>query len=61
MPFYAILVQGIPRLMHIGEEDLQEVDAMNMGQFDKVAVTYDGVNAMIPDLERVENVVLTVI
>lgn len=54
MPFYAILVQGIPRLMHIGENDLQEVEAMGMGQFDKVAVTFEGVTAMIPDLDSVE-------
>jgi chemosensory pili system protein ChpC len=47
--------------MHVGENDLQEVEAMGMGQFDKVAVTFEGVTAMIPDLERVENEVFTII
>ena len=61
MPFYAILVQGIPKLMHLTEGDLQKVDAVGMGEFDQLAVSIDGVTAMIPDLERVENVVLTVI
>jgi chemosensory pili system protein ChpC len=27
---------------------------MNMGQFDKVAVTIEGVTAMIPDLDSIE-------
>ncbi|MEK9713635.1 MAG: hypothetical protein VW258_13810, partial [Thalassolituus sp.] len=54
MPFFAILVQGIPRLMHITEDDLQEVDAMGMGRFDKIAVSVEGVTAMIPDLDSVE-------
>jgi len=54
MPFYAILVQGIPRLMHIGENDLQEVEAMGMGRFDKIAVSIEGVTAMIPDLDSIE-------
>lgn len=61
MPFYAILVQGIPRLMHLGEDDLQRVDAVGMGEFDRMAVSIDGLTAMIPDLERIESVVLTVV
>lgn len=53
--FYAILVQGIPRLMHLKESDLQQVDAMGMGPLDKVAVNMEGVTAMIPDLETIES------
>jgi hypothetical protein len=48
------LVQGIPRLMHLQETDLQQVDAMGMGPLDKVAVNMEGVTAMIPDLETIE-------
>ena len=54
MPFYAILVQGIPRLMHVLEEQIQEVDAMNMGDFDLTAVTIDREPAIIPNLDMVE-------
>jgi len=40
--------------MHVHKDEIQQVDAMNMGEFDGMAVTVDGDNAMIPDLERVE-------
>jgi chemosensory pili system protein ChpC len=61
MPFYALLVQGIPKLMHVHKDEIQQVDAMNMGSFDGMAVTVDGDNAMIPDLERVEITLLDAI
>lgn len=57
MPFYAILVQGIPKLMHIKDEGLQKIDAVGMGEFDQLAVSVDGITAMIPNLERIEGVV----
>lgn len=60
-PFYAILVQGIPRLMHLQETDLQEVDAMGMGGFDQVAVNIEGVTAMIPNLELLEQYVTSTV
>ncbi|MAK91410.1 MAG: chemotaxis protein CheW [Oceanospirillaceae bacterium] len=59
MPFFAILVQGIPRLVHINEKDIQEVEAMNMGAFDMQAVSIDEGQAMIPDLDRLEQSVLS--
>jgi len=58
MPFFAILIQGIPRLVHIQERDIQEVEAMNMGAYDQAAVTLDEGQAMIPDLDRVEEILL---
>ncbi len=58
MPFYAVLVQGIPRLVHIQEKDIQEVEAMNMGPYDVSAVTFDNETAMIPDLDNVESALL---
>ena len=58
MPFYAVLVQGIPRLVHIQEKDIQEVEAMNMGPYDVSAVTFDNETAMIPDLDNVESTLL---
>lgn len=54
MPFYAMLVQGIPKLLHVQEDDIQAVEAMNMGSFDQTAVTIEREPAIIPDLDRVE-------
>ena len=58
MPFFAILVQGIPRLVHLTEKDIQEVEAMKMGEFDMKAVSIDEGQAMIPDLDLLENKLL---
>ena len=55
MPFYAVLVQGIPKLMHILEEDLQEVESVMKGPYDKMAVSMPGLNAVIPDLDAIES------
>jgi|TARA_Y100000296_G_scaffold86525_1_gene126581 chemosensory pili system protein ChpC len=55
IPFYAILVQGIPKLMHINEADLQEVDAIKMGMFDDAMVTLEGVGAIIPKIRLLES------
>lgn len=54
MPFYAMLVQGIPRLTHVNKDDIQTVEAMNMGQFDQTAVTVERDPAIIPNLDLVE-------
>ncbi len=58
MPFYALLIQGIPKLVHVQENDIQDVDAMNMGEYDARAVTLLQEPAMIPDLDKVEGVLL---
>lgn len=58
MPFYALLIQGIPKLVHIHEKDIQDVDAMNMGGYDARAVTLGQDPAMIPDLDKVEEALL---
>lgn len=61
MPFYAMLIQGIPRLVHISADDIQEVEAMNQGTYDQQVVSMNGENAMIPDLDRLEQTVLSVL
>jgi len=58
MPFYAMLVQGIPRLIHVEKDEIQTVEAMNMGEFDQTAVTIGREPAIIPDLDRVERQLL---
>ncbi|MDO6750118.1 hypothetical protein Q4563_22965, partial [Gilvimarinus sp. 1_MG-2023] len=40
MPFFGILVQGIPKLTRVLEQDIQQVDAvMGMGSLDQMAVS----------------------
>lgn len=54
LPFYAILIQGIPKLTHIKEDDIVTVEAMHSGPYDQVAVSLFSEQAMIPNLEMIE-------
>jgi chemosensory pili system protein ChpC len=58
MPFYALLIQGIPKLVHVAEKDLQEVDAMNTGEYDARVVTLDQTPVVIPNLDHIEQTLL---
>jgi len=58
LPFYAILIQGIPRLLHVTEQDVVEVEAMHSAEYDQCAVSLFSEQAMIPDLDRIENELL---
>ncbi|MDO6683342.1 MULTISPECIES: chemotaxis protein CheW [unclassified Oceanobacter] len=59
MPFFGILVQGIPKLTRVLEQDIQQVDAvMGMGSLDQMAVSVEGESAFIPDLEQIETQLL---
>lgn len=58
LPFYAILIQGIPKLIHIKEDDIVIVEAMYSGPYDQVAVSLFGELVMIPNLEMIENELL---
>jgi chemosensory pili system protein ChpC len=58
LPFYAILIQGIPKLMHIKEDDIVTVEAMRSGPYDQMAVSLYGEQAMIPNLDMIENELL---
>lgn len=53
-PFYAVLTQGIPKLVHVTESDLKEVEAVGMGPMDQVAIALNSDVAMIPDMGRIE-------
>ncbi|MFK4751676.1 chemotaxis protein CheW [Oceanobacter antarcticus] len=62
MPFFGMLVQGIPKLNKVLESDIQQVDAvMGMGAMDQMAVSVDGESAFIPDLEQIEAHLLAVL
>jgi chemosensory pili system protein ChpC len=58
LPFYAILIQGIPKLTHVKEDDIVTVEAMHSGPYDQMAVSLFDEQAMIPDLEMIENELL---
>jgi chemosensory pili system protein ChpC len=61
IPFYAILIQGIPKLTHVKEDDIVTVEAMHLGPYDKMSVSLLGEQAMIPDLDMIENELLSYI
>lgn len=55
LPFYAILIQGIPRLVRVNKEDLKPVEAMHIAEYDACAVNIEqSGSAMIPDLDKLE-------
>ncbi|MFT6690914.1 MAG: chemosensory pili system protein ChpC [Colwellia sp.] len=58
LPFYAILIQGIPKLTHVKEDDIVKVEAMHSGPYDQMAVSLFDEQAMIPDLEMIEDELL---
>ena len=58
LPFYAILIQGIPKLTHVKEDDIVTVEAMHSGKYDQLAVSLYDEQAMIPNLEMIENELL---
>ena len=42
IPFYAILIQGIPKLTHVKEDDIVTVESMHLGPYDKMSVSILG-------------------
>ncbi|MBQ0729224.1 MAG: chemotaxis protein CheW [Oleispira antarctica] len=58
LPFFAILIQGIPKLTHVKEDDIVTVEAMHSGPYDQMAVSLFDEQAMIPDLDMIENELL---
>lgn len=58
LPFFAILIQGIPKLTHVKEDDIVTVEAMHSGPYDQMAVSLFDEQAMIPNLEMIENELL---
>ena len=53
-PFFAIVTQGIPRLIKINNELIKTVDA-GKGKAETAVVRVDGEDAVIPDIEYLES------
>lgn len=62
LPFYALLIQGIPRQQRVQADSLQTVEAMHKGMYDAHSVTIgQDETAMIPDLDSIENALLDIL
>ena len=57
LPFYAIEVWGLPRLLMVGEDVLQEIDVPTFVEEDPVLleVTSGDLTAVIPDIDAIES------
>lgn len=58
LPFYALMIQGIPRLVHVAKSALQQVEALGLTHYDAAAVGLDDAVMFIPDLQKVEQALL---
>jgi len=58
LPYLALVVQGIPRLSHVREDNIEFIQDENLSEAEKMRVEIDSVAASIPDLDRLEAMVL---
>ncbi|MCW8876700.1 MAG: chemotaxis protein CheW [Kangiellaceae bacterium] len=58
LPYVAIVVQGIPRLSHVTPENIKSIQDEDLSEAEKLRVTVDNVGASIPDLDKLEEMIL---
>lgn len=58
--FFAVLVQGIPRMIKLGDTDVREDSQASVAQAEKMAVITQLGKASIPDLDYLEGLVARV-
>lgn len=58
LPFIAILTQGIPRLAHVENAQIKELDSREKDEFDLMKVAIAAEEAAIPDLAALEKAFL---
>lgn len=58
--FFGMLIQGIPRMVKLGEADVREDSQASMAQAEKMAVITQLGKASIPDLDYLESLVARV-
>ena len=56
VPFYAVIVQGIPRLLKVSKDDPVE-EPMDTGPAETMYIQVGGDLAVIPDLDAIEGAV----
>lgn len=54
LPFFAIVTQGIPRLVKVSDDLIKPIEK-NTGKADSLFVKVDGEEAIIPDIEFLES------
>ncbi len=58
LPYLAIVVQGIPRLSHVRADNIKFMHDEDISEAEKMRVEIDSIAASIPDLDRLESMVL---
>ena len=58
LPYIAIVVQGIPRLSHVRADNITYIDDEDLSDAEKMRVKIDDVGASIPDLDKLESMIL---
>lgn len=61
LPYLAIIVQGIPRLSYVTAENIELLEDESLSDAEKVLIKIDQVEATIPDLDKLEEMVLGVV
>lgn len=59
LPYIAIVVQGIPRLSHVQIDNIKLVEDEAVSEAEKMHVTVDSISASIPDLDRLEEMIVS--
>lgn len=58
LPYLALVVQGIPRLSHVTTENIHFIQDDTLSVAEKMRVEIDSVTASIPDLDKLESMVM---
>lgn len=58
IPYLAIVVQGIPRLSHVTIDNIKFVQDDTLSDAEKMRIDIDSVIASIPDLDKLESMVI---
>ncbi|MGB0496034.1 MAG: chemotaxis protein CheW [Kangiellaceae bacterium] len=58
IPYLAIVVQGIPRLSHVTAANIRFMPSDELVESEKMRVEVDSISAAIPNLDRLEEMVM---
>jgi chemosensory pili system protein ChpC len=58
LPYIAIVVQGIPRLSHVRPDNIKALTEATLSSAEKIKVTVDNIGASIPDLDKLEEMIV---
>ena len=59
LPFYALFIQAVPRLLQIGDRSLEETKNASKSPLLRNQLELEGKQAYIPELDKLEALVLT--